>query len=776
MSPLRPLVAFVVLIPAAVLADESDRSRLERMAGRVDALERAVARARTGLDPARFDARALAAKVDGPEEAFTHVRDAIGLEFYRGSLRGAGGTLASGSGNPLDRALLLAALLGHVGWETRIVSASLSQEELEQVSRACRVGPARPRANASFAEAAAPFQDLMVGMDAASLERRRAEFEKGRADLVGRVLRHARTLADRLEAAKTTVAPGAGRIDLSAQGRTHYWVQARKGGGGAWIDHDPTLPLAAPGERMAAGKESAVPPAKLESLAVQFRMAIAVDILRDGRLEEVPLLEVSLPVSHVWAGRIVLSIVPGGDLGEAMDGTEEGRWRAAFDRVDTFQPILLLGDETLAGRPFDVGGNVYEVSRSGDLEDLAGTAGGLLGGFGGGGRAPARAEGLVALRLVLTIPGPDGKMREHRRMLADRSAELAVDDKDRRTLPPREGDALRHWKMSLSRTVGAMVLVGRIEEDAYVDRLLAAEAVRLGVLRQALAIGRGKEPGRKAAELLDPLDPYPGELLAFAIARQELLDEVLARRGGTERLAYAAPNVILHHVAFHGDVDGKIVVRRGLDIVENGLRVEGDDPGNGSPPALLVAGVADTVLEGALVAAGAPCAEILNTARLFEALDPVDLRVLSGRGVDLSDVPLGPAARERVAAELAAGRVVVVSARPLAAGDRPADAWWSIDPTTGTTVGRGSGGEGQGMVEYAQKIWTIIKIRGALIPGLLCGLALGAVKNGVIHEGLLYCILSFGLPLTFMREASYNAGALVVFLLAYTWSEWVTSD
>ena len=63
-----------------------------------------------------------------PNPIFAFVRDKIGYESYKGSLRGARGTLWSKAGNALDQASLLIALLRVSGIEAQYVQGTLSDE------------------------------------------------------------------------------------------------------------------------------------------------------------------------------------------------------------------------------------------------------------------------------------------------------------------------------------------------------------------------------------------------------------------------------------------------------------------------------------------------------------------------------------------------------------------------------------------------------------------------------------------------------------------------
>jgi large repetitive protein len=69
----------------------------------------------------------------GAQEAFEFVRNEIGYESYKGSLRGARGTLWSKAGNSLDQASLLIALLRSQGISARYVQGSLSDESAKEL-------------------------------------------------------------------------------------------------------------------------------------------------------------------------------------------------------------------------------------------------------------------------------------------------------------------------------------------------------------------------------------------------------------------------------------------------------------------------------------------------------------------------------------------------------------------------------------------------------------------------------------------------------------------
>ncbi len=125
------------------------------------------------------------------EAPFLFVQGAIGYVPYAGSVRGARGTLESGSGNAIDQALLLAALLEARGGETRLVRGRLKWSQTARLM----MGTSTPKAP----EAGDPWPRWL----------------EGAAD--------------------------------------HWWVQARHNG--EWVDLDPSFVDTVAGEYLVAPSE-----------------------------------------------------------------------------------------------------------------------------------------------------------------------------------------------------------------------------------------------------------------------------------------------------------------------------------------------------------------------------------------------------------------------------------------------------------------------------------------------------------------------------------------
>ena len=132
---------------------------------------------------------------------FSFVRDEIGYESYRGSLRGARGTLWSNAGNALDQASLLIALLRASGVPARYAQGTLSDSLSQELILSMFPSPTR-----------------VVGCPPDDVER----------------------------------ADPANDSQLLTETRDHYWVELDSGGG--FIPADPTVPNAQLGNAFAASE------------------------------------------------------------------------------------------------------------------------------------------------------------------------------------------------------------------------------------------------------------------------------------------------------------------------------------------------------------------------------------------------------------------------------------------------------------------------------------------------------------------------------------------
>ena len=184
-------------------------------------LERVAATAAAQVGGMRTTDWSLAALTDSlagdPAKAFPFVRDSIGSDGYRGSLRGAEGTLAARAGNSVDRAILLKTLLDSMSLTSRYATGKLDDPAVASVAATIFTSPVTPLEHGRSAALGT------LDVDAVG----------ARATRDAALLRT--TLGPRVdELGASTV------VELADHLRDHTWVQLRWGTD--WLDYDPSLP------------------------------------------------------------------------------------------------------------------------------------------------------------------------------------------------------------------------------------------------------------------------------------------------------------------------------------------------------------------------------------------------------------------------------------------------------------------------------------------------------------------------------------------------------
>ena len=317
-----------------------------------------------------WDVAALGATVADPVAAFELVRDSIGFDAYRGLLRGAQGTLGARAGNALDRAALLKALLDTQGATSRFAFGTLEAEVATSLLARSFAAPTAP-----LVEAGSPFDDAFE----AAVEMRA---RRDNALL-------AAALGDRL-AGLAADATGLSTSDVT----DHAWVQVQDADG-TWLDLDPTMPDAQPGETLTTASTTAgtVPDASIHTLGLR----VVTQMLQGGALTETSVLDVTVPAWVVAGQQLLLTFTaasdggllggPGGLLGGGGGGTPSA-----------WVPTLLIDDKAWQGD---------QVILTGEVG-----GGGLLG--------PGERVDLVSLALDLTTNVPGAEPKVIRSVIADR--------------------------------------------------------------------------------------------------------------------------------------------------------------------------------------------------------------------------------------------------------------------------------------------------------------------------------------------------------------------
>jgi len=646
------LVASLVLPSFAQEANPPLEGDLDTIRAEVDAF---IADAQTELESGRFDdlqPTAIAARADGdPERLLEWVADNTLWAPYLGSLRGSSAVLVDGSGNSLDRSLLLAGLLSDSGVPARLARARLSDELASGIveSQTQRWADA-----AAARDAELPPEGLVVR---------------------DRIADTARELEDAVALTPATV-PSPADMALDAA-RDHWWVQFE--GDGGWSDLDPLLADDVRPQADATFEPGAIPD------DLRHRVIVRVVIERSdevGREELVP-LEYELPVGDSSGFETLrLSFWPGGplDLGP-VDSLE-----AAAESMTHWLPALQTGSDTITGEWFSNAGLLEPAPALAQGEALSSGVEGLAG-LGGSDEAEPPSSVLSGVWLETEVLSPGQEPRRERRELYDLvgPAGRAAGEPVAIVLEPEQE---RSRGVALLGSTSVLMAPGFVSplalEHQYLRDLVDS---RNAMIALALAAAGSDD------ERIDPA------LQQAPVTDLQLWVMSAARRWWSpvaDKVFLGSPNVWTRHDLLD-EADPDAGGSSHVDIVVNDVRVFEADGELSPQSARLQQGVADTFVEyeisGGLDHSNtfARYADRQNGASEWQILRPDD----GAASLPLAGISSDEDSRLRAA--LADGFLVVVGA-PEQAADDSAE-WWRVDPVTGATLGIGERGWGQITIE-----------------------------------------------------------------------------
>lgn len=676
------------------IASEENTQDRERRLRSVAVMDRLVDLARAELrkpenqvgDPA-LKAASLGYDVN---RIFGFVRDEIRLEPYRGRLRGARGTLACGAGNSLDQALLLQALLDAGGHRTRLVHAPLSPPKAETlVDQFLATGSSKGPIGKFDSTPVNPGTQLKeigtrAGLDLASLskgmerdqEEARSLFENAR-ETTRQVSAYFRS---RLDAAgiELGLSRDAWKKKLADRLADHAWVQVydRK-----WVDLDPSF------AGSSAGEKHADPAAPLKrTLADEHRLRFTLFYGRSvsGKTKREAILDAYIPMEDALFHHANFTIEPARNAPglSKLVKMKPDQIASAFAAIDRFQANLRLGGKTFSSRAFDLEGKLYNTA-GGQLGSVLDLGGALKNAFNFGGREKEKAE-FVDLSVRLSMEGP-GNRWEQRRIITTREDTTGNDF----TSP------ILGWEI----LVQPHVIPETLAATGMLRHTVETVARSLAVLRKDVVTMKDVESytGKPAA-------PYPAFLIQYALFRQRAIAEML-RENPSIRLLWDTPQVFIaeNRLCVHKD-EGELCKRIRFDVVENRLTfVPGEEGGKmKAARTSLESGVFDTVAEALLLQKAIPAKRFaspvigINRARILGTelvIAHPGQEGLSKSGLDKPDLDW--------IRKFENPRKWILSPARDESG-RPPQGWWSLDPETGTILGRAPGGGGQSMAEYGK--------------------------------------------------------------------------
>ncbi|MHC4606025.1 MAG: hypothetical protein ACYTAF_03725 [Planctomycetota bacterium] len=547
------ITALLLLLPLIAAQEDPSTERLLRV------IEKAYLEAG---DP--FDARAKAAALGyDRDRIFAFVRDEIAYEPYDGVLRGAGGTLFAGSGNSLDQALLLKALLEACGEEARIVTTELSDTSALRKKFLSQEPFARLRQRPK----AGPDTADLLGADRGMFEDLVRERERREAEQVEEVVEGAvRESARLLKTVGGELAGGELKIP-----RTHYWVRAGE------KDLDP---CAIECDRSGAEEVRDLAPLRRR---IAFRLALTREV--GGKTEDVQLLNIAFPLGEVAWKPIHLVIEPSPEhFPSSKDFTKlDAKGRAgALKKAKVFQAGMLIDCKPYGSAPFDLYGRTYKVTKDGRVaaaEKLGKSIGDAFGKMFGEGEDKEPPSKLKALTFEVSV----GK-RVHKRVL------FAAD-----------GSAMP--------IVGASILVETsLPPDGEMERR------ELRFLWRNLDTFRSIFAGKFDGLRVKAHCRFSSILLSYADLRRRVLARLL---GKDRRFFRDRPGVVMEVRRMRWDGPDRVRFRHSLDIMENHITFV-NASGKYLSELNLTFGVADTALESLLLVRSDPADTVASAWVIME--------------------------------------------------------------------------------------------------------------------------------------------------------------
>jgi hypothetical protein len=335
-----------------------------------------------------------------------------------------------------------------------------------------------------------------------------------------------------------------------------------------------------------------------------------------------------------------------------------------------------------ASKVFDLSGNIFEVAGNGQIQgaqDMGRAIGGVFGGGALTGGSAAAPE-FRSLSVLITYESPSAPPVSQRRVL------LKAEDLKQEHVP----SPMLQWDL----LVLPQVLTSRA---AGYDLLSHAVAL----VKPALTSLKGEDPSPPFASGRPP-EPFSPLLDGLATLRQQGLARVLGKFPGVA-VVWDAPFVAIAEKRMCVNKAGRHFCQHSaIDIVQNGMSFVPRDA-TGTADAVKAAmrqGIYETAAEAMLLKSAVPDETMLSaigeSERAREAgaalavLTPQD--DLASKNIVL---PEGDA--KWIRQYEPAGRRVLIT---TPAGGVSATTWWSLDPATGTVLGRSSGGRGQAQTEY----------------------------------------------------------------------------
>lgn len=606
---------------------------------------------------ASFDVKAKAATLGHDlAAAFAFVRDEIANEIYPGVLRGPGGTLSARAGNDLDKAVLLAAILGAQGRQVRYARCVLDGGAAQEKVRAMTPRPS----SAGPSDLAQVLQNALV--EEGIPRQRGIEIVNA-----GRAAREAldRTVTATAQADLSLVreALGRARIEpraspaegtLIAEAQEHYWVQVEDAG--RRQDLDASIPGAEPGRTRCRAAEtwSELPDGAYQYVTIRVRN----EFVEGEALRSAPAMEQRFRAADLHGQPVFFLNLPLASDTVLSAGTTA---------TATFVPLLLVGDGGFLGESFEV-----KPQGSGPAGLFSEAVGG------------EKQLGAQWLDFEITAPG--------RRLVVSRAIVDVVPPQERAAGAVTTEPDMDLVRVMLARPLAIAVSTGLLDRVQVIEAALkhqnAGAAARVFAAQQTGSLSDQVLPDLAEAEFGGlALDAF---VLAFASDRA-LAGPWLAAYPGA-RAYRDQPLIVIADITFRRAADGQHV-RSGLslDFRHSAARVVGAERFWPVVHHGLVDGALERDLLAALAVRGGSGVRgpAFSTSLVFDIARSAGIGVRASAGpeaVTMLQQEYGAAGGYRLAAEVGEDTAVVAPAGPVRYQDEDRLGAWTVDLRTGTLV------------------------------------------------------------------------------------------
>ena len=642
---------------------------------------------------------------------------------YEGRLRSPSAVMMDGTGNSIDRAVLLARLLELGGHQVELASAEVKQAPftVDAPLRDAWLPPVQ-----EIPEGEGDPDGLAQFTEMAGILERRMERIAGRMETQIPVLQ---SWLEAVESPQESPLLTPSRI---------WWVV---------LEHDGDKRILNPAGGAVPNPDTEVSIEDLDDALYQ-RVTFVVRVERrdaNGFHTETALEHTLRPADYTHAhfevglmnDEMNLSFERMRELGEGYLDEVLRQMKESSNWV----PFLEIGNDLILQMGFDEQGILNDNHMQTATGRAVTQATGALGAIGlrGADRRPQSL--LTGVDLVFQWEHPGGEVREEVRRVYDVFPEDPARNSSHADVVELNDEEKIFRGMALSRQSSVLMQTGFIQREfasaRQLDYLLASRPAMLG----ALHFEAGNNPAQVQASL-ENLDVFPEELYDWATTRAEFNPSM-------NHVFLAEANLVAWHNQPMLGEENETYLRTGIDILGN--RVNSTDRQTGP---VFMQGMVDALVESVIVEMRNP--KMVSTSLLMEQTGAGAWVTLESRE-DLKAHSFSPRIQHQLEKALQQDLVLMI---PDSLDRLPYEetAWWELNPETGEILGRiGDEGWGGGTAMYGAKVVLI----GAKLVALLASMY-------VCHEnmtaGCFICNYIGALLLVF--SALSGPGAAVGLLFA----------